>query len=465
MTRRASSTLRRPVLGIVSTLAAVAVVTGAVFGLREVMPVLSLGALYVFAVLPVAIVWGRAYAVLTAVTSMLAFNFFFLPPLHTFRLEERENWLVLAVYLVTAIVVSDLAGRARRRASEAERREGEEAALAELALALLHGRSVEQELVHAARPVAAALGVTAVRFELGALLGARDSEAAVPLETGTRRLGTLYVEDERAVGLARDRAFISAIASLLAVALDRETLEREAVEAESLRISDAVKTAILRAVSHELRSPLTAVRVAAESLASPELSLSADEQRRQVETVQTETRRLDRLVANLLDMSRLQAGVAAPVRELVSADELVVQALAELRGEDTRVEVSLPDDVPLVDVDAVQIERTLVNLLENALRFSPRDESVRLAVSVRGDETVFSVADRGSGVPASELERVFEPFTQVSPDERGGTGLGLAIARGFAEANGGRIWVESRPGEGATFHTAFPLAEAVVRVE
>jgi len=464
---RIAHAVRPRVLPAAATLAAVGLVTGAIFLFREGVPVLSLGTLYVFAVLPVAVVWGRAYAVLAAVASMLAFNWFFLPPRHTLRLEDRQNWLALAVYLFTAVAVSDLAARARRRADEAEQREREEALLAELSLALLHGQGVEGELGRAGAAIAAAVGASEARLELGSVRGAAAGERPLALRTGDRRIGTLYLSGSPAQGSrgpGRER-FLSALAALLAVALDREELGREALEAERLRLSDAVKTAVLRAVSHDLRSPLTAIRVAAESLASPSVRLSDDERTRQLETVRAESERLDRLVANLLDLSRLQAGAASPERELVAADELLAQALSALRDDEGRVKVSLPADTPLVEVDPVQIERTLVNLLENALRFSPPRDTVRVEVSATEDQVVFGIVDRGPGIPRGQLERVFEPFAQAGDDERSGTGLGLAIARGFAEANGGRVWAESRPGEGARFSLAFPLVRAAVGVE
>jgi two-component system sensor histidine kinase KdpD len=147
----------------------------------------------------------------------------------------------------------------------------------------------------------------------------------------------------------------------------------------------------------------------------------------------------------------------------VAADELLAQALAALRDDEGRVDVSLSGDAPLVEVDPVQIERTLVNLLENALRFSPPDDRVCIDVGASRGEAVFGVSDRGPGIPDGELERVFEPFAQAGGDPRSGTGLGLAIARGFAEANGGRVWAERRPGGGTRFSLAFPLAPASVR--
>jgi two-component system sensor histidine kinase KdpD len=228
-------------------------------------------------------------------------------------------------------------------------------------------------------------------------------------------------------------------------------------------MSDTVKTAILRAVSHDLRSPLTAIRLAAESLASPSVRLSEDDRRRQLETVRTESRRLDRLVSNLLDFSRLEAGGANPRQELVAVDELIGQALGAIESDGLPVHVELPDDVPLVEVDSAQVERVLVNLLANALRFAPAESGVSVVVSVEGGEAVLRISNRGPAIAEPDLERVFEPFIRLEGGtDREGTGLGLAIARGFAEANGGRVCAEAPPDGGVVFAVGFPLATAPI---
>ena len=440
--------------------AAVVLVTAAIFLLRESVPVLSLGSLYVLAVLPVAILWGRFWAVLVAIASMLAFNFFFLEPVHTFRLSDRSNWLALAVYLATAIAVSELSARARQRAAEAEQREREEALLGELSVALLQGESLVDELPRIGSATGSVLGVEGARIELG-----DEAGSGIELLAGPRLIGRLALPDAERPNPSAVRRFLPALASLLAVGLDREELQRQALAAEGLRTSDAVKTAILRAVSHDLRSPLTAIRVAAESLTSPSLQLSADDRRRQLETLRVETRRLDRLVTNLLDFSRLEAGAARPRTELVAVDELIGQALAGVDADAVPVEVKLPREIPFVEVDSAQVERALVNLLANAQRFAPRGTPVTITVSAADEEVVLRIANNGPAIRPDDLDHVFEPFVRLAgDDDREGSGLGLAIARSFAEANGGRVWAESPPGGGAAFGLAFPMAQVPVEV-
>ena len=350
-------------VGLLASVGAVVFVTAAIAVVKPYVPVLSLGVLYVFAVLPVAVLWGIGLASLVSVASMLAFNWFFLPPTHTFQLSDGANWLALAVYLVTAIVVSALAARARRRAELAELREREAAALAE-----------------------------------------------------------------------------------------------EVLEAEALRRSDAIKTAVLHAVSHDLRSPLTAIVAAAAGLANPELHLEDADRVELVTTIRSEADRLDRIVGNLLDLSRLESGVAAPHPELWPAEELVGRAVQQLGAEGERVVADIDAGAPPVRVDAVQIERVLVNLLDNALKFSPPGSPVQVRVDESGGELLLHVVDQGPGVAAGEREAVFEPFRRGDGAAVRGAGLGLAIARGFSEANGARVWAEDDPW-GGHFVLALPAAE------
>jgi two-component system sensor histidine kinase KdpD len=341
--------IRVDVVGVITAAASVAFVTAAIAVLKPYVPVLSLGVLYELAVLPVAVLWGVPLATAVSIASMLAFNWFFLPPTHTFQLQDTANWLALAVYLVTGVVVSVLATQARRRSQ-----------------------------------------------------------------------------------LAAERT----------------------VEAEAIRRSDTIKTAVLRAVSHDLRSPLTAIVAAASGLGNQELELDAADRNDLVATIRAEAERLDRIVGNLLDLSRLTSGVAEPHQELWTADDLVSRALDQLGPGSERVVTELDGDAPPVQVDAAQIERALVNLLDNALKFSPPETPVTLRIESRADELRLHVLDSGPGVEPAARELVFEAFQRGGGSARG-AGLGLAIARGFAEVNGARVWAEN--GGGGHFVLALPV--------
>ncbi len=324
-------------LGVIVSVAAVAIVTGVIFGVRGFVPVLSLGVLYLFAVLPVAVFFGLPLAVGVSVASMLAFNFFFLPPVHTLALRDSANWFALAVYLATAVVVSELAARSRRRAADAARRELEATLLADVAATLLEADHVQDQLRNVAGHVAHALGLRRVRIELDSVRRPEPGEAAADLRFGTRHVGRMFYPSGAALPEDAPQRIIPALASMLAVAVDRERLSLAAVEAETLRRSDAIKTAVLRAVSHDLRSPLTAIRAAGEGLGRDDLRLDDADRAELAETITGEAARLERLVTNLIDLSRLEAGAARPRPELWPAEDLVGRALETLGAAARRV--------------------------------------------------------------------------------------------------------------------------------
>jgi two-component system sensor histidine kinase KdpD len=440
--------------GVLASVALLAAVTGAIELLKAHVPVLSLGVLYLFAVLPVAVVWGLAYAIPVSIASMAAFNFFFLPPLYKFTLADSRNWFALAVFLVTSVVVSELAARARRQARES-------ALLAEIATSLLRRGEVSGELERIAAEAAQALQVERARIELDEYAApAGEAEERYPLAVEGRRVGTIYLERPRQRSAAAGGGVVSGLVSLLGVGIDRERLAREALEAETLRRSDAMKTAVLRAVSHDLRTPLMAILTSASALVREDLELGHEDRSELAATILGEAERLDRLVANLLDLSRLQAGAAQPEPDVWPIDDLVVQALDDVGEAGQRVEVALPEESPAVRADAHQIERVLVNLIENALKYSPANEPVHVQVTATASEALVRVVDHGPGIARADRERIFEPFQRGSDGAVRGAGLGLAIARGFAEANAGRVWLESRAGQGSTLVLALPLAVA-----
>jgi two-component system sensor histidine kinase KdpD len=457
------SLVQTQLLAAVVSVAALVAVTGVIFAVKPFAPVLSLGVLYVFAVLPVAVLFGLGWAVAVSIGSMLAFNWFFLPPLHTFALRESESWVSLAVYLVTAFVVSAFAARARWRAVDAEQRRGEAALLADVSSVLLEADHVQDAVPQVATLTGGVIGAKHVRIELGSVRRPERGERAYPLAAGGRDVGRLFVAAEARLSPSVLERVLPALASLFAVALERERLRWQAVEAEALRRSDAVKTALLRAVSHDLRSPLTAIRTAAEGLHDTSLALPPEDRAALEAAILGEAQRLDRLVENLLDLSRLEVGAAEPRPEIWTMDGLLARALEAVGTGAERVSAVVPPDVRPVRVDGAHAERILVNLLENALAYSPADEPVSVVVEDSGAEIVTRVIDRGAGIAPTELERLFEPFERGgAPAVRGGSGLGLAIASGFAQVNGGRVFAEPAPEGGTVFALVLPAVPAPV---
>jgi two-component system sensor histidine kinase KdpD len=353
-------------------------------------------------------------------------------------------------FLVAAVVASSLSELARARAGEAEDRRREADLAADLARLLLGSPDPRAALGPAAKRIADALRVDSAAVVLEPV-AADERHAAVPLG----ELGTLVVPSS-AEAVARERV-APALEALLAAALEREALTAEVVETNALRRSDDIKTALLRSVSHDLRSPLTAVVAAGDALASPELS--TDDRLELADTIVHESRRLARLVDQLLDLSRLQAGAAEPREDWCSLDE-VIRAAVDDTGAPERVRLAIAPDLPLIRADAGQLQRAIANLLENALRYG-EGEPVSVRARVSGGRVLLRVVDHGPGIPLAEQERIFAPFYRGSGAAGQGSGLGLAIVRGLLEANGGRIHVESLPGQGTSFVVELPLPAAV----
>jgi two-component system, OmpR family, sensor histidine kinase KdpD len=439
---------RRAVAGLCAAVASVAAITVANYGLRELMPVVSTGVVYMLAVLLVSSRWGLWPGLATAVSSAAAFNFFHLAPTGEFRIADEENWVALAIFLVVAAVTSKLADTARSRAAEAESRRREADLTAEMARLLLGGAELEESLRLVGQRVAQTFELPSVEVE-PRWVDSDRRRRAVPLIVQGSRTGTLLVPagtDPAVLDTLQDRV-VPALETLLTAARQREELESQVIETKALRRSNVVKTMLLRSVSHDLRSPLTAIATAAGGLESETLS---DDQRRELASViSTESERLERLVQNLLDLSKLQAGGADPNADWCSIEELVRSAIESVAEPAGGFDVDLDDDLPLVSVDAVQLDRALANVLENSVRFAG-EEPVAIRGRASGRNVVLRISDQGPGIAREELERVFEPFHRSA--ERGsGSGLGLAIARGFVEANGGRIRAESLPGQGTSF--------------
>jgi two-component system sensor histidine kinase KdpD len=435
--------------------ALVAAITALIFALRNSVPVLSTGVLYLVAVLLVAGYWGLWLGLLTSAASALAFNFFHIPPTGHFTIATSENLLGLAVYFIAAIVVSAFAHAARTRQEEAERRQREADLALELALILLGG--ARDSLDRAGERIGAALDLANVRLDSGWVAPAAG-ERGLPLLAAGERVGTILFPRETDVAVAEqiEQRLAPAIGVLMDAATRRTRLEDELVENEALRRSESLKTALLRAVSHDLRSPLTAIAAAAGGIDSQTLSPT---QRTEIkEVISGETDRLTSLVANLLDLSRLESGSLETRSEPSAIDEVVDAVTDSPALRDAALDVQLDPGLPLVDADPAQLERALSNLLENGVRHSA-GEPVAVRAHAQGSRLVLRITDRGPGIAAEDLARIFEPFYRGKDAPGGGSGLGLSIAKGLIEANGGRLWARSLPGQGATFGIDLPISK------
>jgi two-component system sensor histidine kinase KdpD len=477
-------------VGALVALLSVALCTLIVYPLKHLAPVISLGVVYLLAVLAVSVIWGAWLGVLTAVLSGVAFNFFHIPPVGHLAIRDSSNWVALVAFLVVAAFASSVAEVTRARTRDADERRQEADLAAEMARLLLRGDDLAEALPTAAARLAQTLRLGSAAIEMEAIEG-DERRIAFPLREGTVRLGTLLVAGDASEASLRrlQERVVPALEALLSAALEREGLLGGVVETAALRRADTIKTALLRAVSHDLRSPLTAISAAGEAVGSP--SLSQEEREEMANVIQEESLRLSRLVDNLLDLSRLEAGAAEPRRSWTSIEDLIGVALGELSPGPEEFSMSLDSDIPLICLDPAQMERAFVNVLENARRHSGghpvsvRARAVRSLAGARrrgaegsgpaqptvaagagagtsGDRVIVRIVDRGPGIPPAQLERVFEPFYRAGTPggEHRGSGLGLAIARGFAEANEGSLHVESLPGQGATFVFEFPLGVA-----
>jgi two-component system, OmpR family, sensor histidine kinase KdpD len=453
-------------LPLVDCVASVAVATGVVTALDSLTTASGLGTVYLLAVLFVAIRRGEAAALVTAVLSVIALNFFFIEPRYELTVSDSENFVALAVLLIAAVAVGRLAQLARNRTSEAEARARDAAArereaelLAAAGSAVLAGTDIKGQLENMGASLGESAGASSVRVELASSPSPRSGEFEVRLPTITRPCW-LYVSDDVAWNRAALDRIAAPLARLIDVALERERIAQQAAEAEATRRADVAKTAVLHAISHDLRSPLTGITAAAGALRGGRLS--ADDHGELVSLIETEAERLARLIDDLLDLSRIQAGAVNPRTDWCDLHETVVSAIAQAQAVEGahQIDYELPSDLPLVKADPAQLERVFANLIQNAIKFSPPDKPIRVTGGVGAGKVTVRVIDRGRGIPPSQRTSIFEPFFRGR--DSGGSGLGLAISRGFVEANGGRIQMQSGTKEGTSFAVSFPLVEQPV---
>lgn len=441
-----------------------------------------------------AALWaGLGAALLAAVVAGLCYDYFFLLPYYTFTIGRYEDVIAFAVFFVVAIVASRLAAQADGRARDAEARLHETSALNSLSAALLDGGSLSDEV---ARQVASTVGAMAVSLYVGdgvgqamrrtAYYGDTPEQTAEQEEAEAQRSRELVVEGTtayvplRAAGGAlgliivrraadasfspTDRRLLDTIGTLLAGSLERQRLGQEANEVLVLREADAVKSSLLAAVSHELRTPLAGIMGSATSLLSDEANLDPTARRELLETIAQGSERLSRLVNNLLNLSRVEAGALHLERGLYSPAELInaVATAITPRLAAHKLVLDLPADLPLVPMDYLLIQQVLINLLDNAAAYTPSGTAITIAATLESEDLLISVEDEGMGLPQEDLELIFDRFYRGSTSLRNasGVGIGLTLARGFVEAHSGRIWAVNRRKGGLRVTFSLPLHPA-----
>jgi two-component system sensor histidine kinase KdpD len=442
-------------LGLLVSALAVAVVTALIYPLKSVAPAVSTGVLYLLAVLLISTYWGLRLGILTAILSALAFNWFHIPPTGHLGIADPQNWVALGVYIVVATVVSTLVDAGRKRALEAEEHRRAADLSADLARTVLGSADIAESLPRAGQLIADALELERTEIVLGWAESDR-LRRAIPLVDAGERVGTLLVP----TGISTlqqtqlNARVIPALTAIVAAARQRVVLEALSVETKALRRSDELKTALLRTVSHDLRSPLTAIATAISGVRSR--TASPADRDEMAALIATEVDRLSRLVENLLDLSRLETGTALPDRHPCSIEEVVEAAIDGLSTPNAPIDIVLDTDLPAVNVDTAQLERAVGNLLENAIRHS-NGAGVAVRARVNQGRLLLRVIDHGPGIEKHALRTIFEPFYRVEDASGGASGLGLAIAKGFVEANDGRIWAQSLRGQGSTFTIELPV--------
>jgi two-component system sensor histidine kinase KdpD len=289
----------------------------------------------------------------------------------------------------------------------------------------------------------------------------------VPLRAGTERVGSLVVVRRDAATNERETRLLPSVATQIGAAIQLERLRGEATEAEALRRTDVLKSALLNAVSHELRSPLAAIIASAGSLQQTDVSWTEDERLGFAEGIENEAQRLNRLVGNLLDLSRIESGSLKPDLGWYDIGAVVQEVAGRLSPTlaGHKLKLDVPDDLPPLPLDYIEIDEVVSNLVENAVKYTPSGTTIELSVRPVGAEVVVSVADHGPGIPPAALPRLFEPFYRAPGSKAKGTGLGLAVARGLVEAHGGRIWADNRDGGGAIVSFALPAGAGVPEME
>jgi len=442
---------------------------------------------YLVAILFIAARWGLVESIAGSIVAVLCFNFFFLPPIGTFTIADPQNWVALFAFLATSITASRFSMQSRRRTQEAldSQREMERLyALSRSILLIGPSHPVPKQL---ATQIAQSFSASAVALYDGgsgtiyrsgpedfpdpqdqlrqaASQGTLFRDEATGTVVTAIRLGGQPIGSVGVRGAALSDSVLQGLANLLAIGLERARTQEAASKAEAARQSDELKSTLLDALAHEFKTPLTSIKAASTAMLSSSL-LNPEQQRELISVVDEEADRLSVLVTEAIQMARIEAGRVHLERESHPVSDLVESVLDKLKPmvRERNIEVTLASELPPVWVDRELIEIALRQLIDNALKYSPRHSPVSVAAESSDGRVIVSVADRGPGIPEEEQSRIFEKFyrAEASRHQIPGAGLGLVIAREIIQVHGGDIWVESKPGAGSIFRFSLPISSAV----
>lgn len=412
--------------------------------------------LFLFLTVLAALLGGLRPALASAAVGSLLLNFYFTPPTHTLTVQDPRNLVAIVIFFAVAVSVASVVDLAARRTHQAARLRAESEILSFLAGSVLRGETALDALLERVRETFAMESVALLeRVSDVDPWTCAGSVGPQPVDRPEAADVDMPVGDHMALALsgrvlpAEDRRVLAAFAAQAAVVLDRQRLVGEAEQARALAEGNRIRTALLAAVSHDLRTPLAGIKAAVTSLRSDDVEWSEEDRAELLEGIEHGADRLDHLVGNLLDMSRLQTGTVAPLMREIDLDEVVPMALGGVPEQS--VELDIPESLPMVAVDPGLLERAVANIVENAVKYSPGGRPVTVAASALGARVEVRVVDRGPGVPDEAKDRIFEPFQRHGDAPRGaGVGLGLAVARGFVDAMGGTLAAEDTPGGGLT---------------
>ena len=457
----------------IGTTLIIVVVTLILKWLEGLMEIQVIALLYLLPVLATTVFWGLSSGILAGLLAFLAFNFAFIQPYYTFHIHKTQDLITLIIFLIVAVVLSQFVGQAREAVRLAKKREWEATRMYELISDLAGLAEIQNVMSVLADKLLVTFNLDQVEIITQDRLSssnltlvkpvdsepAGDCDLTAPMFTARNTEGEIRLWSKQKILTAEESRLLAAFAHQGALAIERIHLFKRENMAKVLEESDRIKTSLLNSVSHELRSPLAAIKASVSSLRSGAVGWETPARTDLLATVEEETDQLNLLVGNLLDMSRIEAGALKPKVQWNSIEEIIKSAVSKMKGQLSHylVEYRFENGLPLIPTDYVMMGQVFGNLISNSIKYAPQNTAIVFSVERSEDGLRVMVTNQSSRVPEKHLDHIFDKFFRLSgTDKITGTGLGLTIARGIVEAHGGRIWAENRP-EGFTFVMILPV--------